>query len=312
MPFLILTILISLNSWAGNLSESECTEIRIDTSNMPKNNNQADLEWCFAFSTSDLLSFKEKIKLSAYDIAINYHINRHYDSRISNVASRPGRPVEAMDLAITKTEGLCLEDEVDFTNGDWIKLGHIFQAIVTPTKNMSDIICDKGINETKLNVSCSDSLNNLDTLVPEKRAEAFLNLQCRNRYKVKNKYKAQFMGTNDLVTSEMILAKADEVLSKGDPLTMVYSSEMLLEGVNYKGTPNHASTIIGRKFNPTNGQCEYLIKNTWGSDSCETKSTKTIKCDQGNYWVPRTTLNNNTNYISWLSEVNTSTASINK
>lgn len=313
MSFLILSILISFNSWADfNLSEADCTEIKIDTSNMPKNNNQADLQWCFAFSTSDLLSFKEKIKFSAFDIAINYHNKRHYDSKILNLASRPGRPVEAMDLAITKSDGLCLEDEVNFTNGDWLKLGQVFQDLVTPTKNISEILCDKKLDEHKLNLSCSDSFNSLDNLMPEKRAEAFLNLQCKSRYKVKQKYNAEFMGTNDSVTPEMIIEKADEVLTTGNPLTLVYSSELLLKGVNYKGIPDHASTIVGRKYNPTSGQCEYLVKNTWGSNSCDTKSEPSIKCEQGNYWVPRTALRNNTNYISWLSEVNTTTVFINK
>jgi hypothetical protein len=285
-----------------NLDANDCSEYKIDTSNMPHNNNQADLQWCFAFSSSDLISFKEKTRLSAYDIAINYHNNRSYDLKISDFTLRPGRPVEALELTIMKENGICLEDEVNYTNGDWAKMSHMIQSLNSPEKKLSEIFCQNKINDPETHINCLKNLDVLDLLPVEKRAAAFLDIQCQNRFKLKNKYTAHLMGTNDTVTPEKILEKTDYLLSIGEPLTMVYSAEMLSSGVNFKGTPNHASTVIGRKFNQSTGQCEYLIRNTWGTSSCENKSTKSIRCENGNYWVPRTTLKNNTNYISWLSD----------
>ncbi|MBC7714327.1 MAG: hypothetical protein H7177_13365, partial [Rhizobacter sp.] len=75
---------------------------------------------------------------------------------------------------------------------------------------------------------------------------------------------------------------------------------LLSSGVNFHGKPDHESTLIGRKFNPESGQCEYLIKNSWGGGDCQ--QTSSIKCEDGNFWVPRTALKNNIDSATWLKE----------
>ncbi len=59
----------------------------------------------------------------------------------------------------------------------------------------------------------------------------------------------------------------------------------------------HASSIIGRRSN--RGQCQYLIKNSWGS-SCSGYDPRT-ECEGGKLWVDARALINNVIFVQGLS-----------
>lgn len=288
------------NDTSFNLDQKDCTEYKVDTSNFPLNDNQGNLEWCFAYSSAHLLSHEEQVKLSAYDLAVTFHNSKNLPDTV-NFTVTPGSPIETLNLAIKKTNGVCLEEEVNYTQGDWATLSSMVKNLHDANKKLISIFCENKFNEQETLTNFeADVLRVLDQLSPTKRADAFLNIQCKKRHTFSKNYTAHRMYAPD-TKPEKIIEKVDELLSKGKPLTIVYSAELLSSGINFKGKPNHASTIIGREFNPLNGQCEYLIKNTWGKSSCENTSTPSIRCVDGNYWVPRTALKNNSNFISWLT-----------
>jgi hypothetical protein len=97
-----------------------------------------------------------------------------------------------------------------------------------------------------------------------------------------------------------------------------YDARFLVEGANAKGgntsqTENrkkpgdeefqaaasrHASTIVGRRWNKDSNSCEYLIRNSWGTD-CGRYNPK-LDCEGGNLWVPKQTLLEKTDTVLQL------------
>jgi C1A family cysteine protease len=279
-----------------NLSSDKCTDIKIDTAHMPKNNNQLDLSWCFAFSATDLVSFKEEKRFSAYDAALLYHSDAR--NMVENKKNKPtdytdegGYTRLSLELMLNSGKGLCLEEDTNFTGGDWVKLSNLIQNLARPGKTLKTIICENqfGEREALKNLS-EDMINVLDKLSAEKRAAALLDIKCKNRHEIKKKLSVELSSKFQGVSQDSIILKIDEVLETNNPLSIVYFSDLLGKGVNSIGSPDHASTLIGRRFNSTSGQCEYLIKNSWG-DGCS--AAKSIGCENGNYWVSRTALRNN-------------------
>ncbi|MDO9182937.1 MAG: hypothetical protein Q7U04_11045 [Bacteriovorax sp.] len=288
-----------------NLKEENCSEFKIDTSNMPDNNNQKSLEWCFAYSAVDLISFAEKKKFSIYDLALLYHNQNQVQSKTKQLVDytkEGGNASVMLKNIFASPKGLCLENEVNFTGGDWEKLSETFLKLTSPDKKLEQIICENQFNEKEIFSNLSaDIIKALDKLSAEKRAAALLDIKCQNRQKLSKKYKINESANYNGSTNKTIIEKIDEVLAAGIPLNISYAGELLLSGVNFVGEPDHASTVIGRKFNKASGQCEYLIKNSWGA-VVDCQSTSSIKCENGNYWVPRTALKNNIRRATWLTD----------
>ncbi len=82
----------------------------------------------------------------------------------------------------------------------------------------------------------------------------------------------------------MLLPEIDEQLDKGNILQATYQVHMLLQDKDkkdYPGNPEHASTIVARKF--SNGSCQYLVRNNWGK-SCDYYNPA-LECENGSIWV---------------------------
>lgn len=288
---------------SANLDKQQCREISIDTTNMPDNRHQGDLNWCFAFTAADLFSFHEKKKLSAYDIALQYHNNdiirqTALEKNINDFSQVGGWPVYAL-IASVKGKGACLEEETNYMGEDWEKLSNFFKSLVNPEKELVSILCENKLTQVQPFVSISpDIMNILNKLSGDKKAAALLDVTCKRHLPVNN-YGLYSLNTEKSDKTQ-IMKTLDALLRKGLPASVGYSSEVLNNGVNFVGkSATHASTIIGRKFNESTGQCEYLIRNSWGSeDVCQ--RTSSIRCDKGNYWIPRTALKNNIEEVMWM------------
>jgi len=80
-----------------------------------------------------------------------------------------------------------------------------------------------------------------------------------------------------------IFPNIDEQLTKGNILGLHYKAQMLY---NFKGNAmvgNHASSIVGRRFNPKTMSCEYLLRNSWGK-SCGMYDEH-YECKDGHVWI---------------------------
>ena len=76
----------------------------------------------------------------------------------------------------------------------------------------------------------------------------------------------------------------DRELTKGNIVGMNYDANVLVDYTKRDALKIHASTLVGRKFNPETMSCEYLLRNSWGN-SCDTYD-KRFKCSNGHIWIP--------------------------
>ncbi len=52
----------------------------------------------------------------------------------------------------------------------------------------------------------------------------------------------------------------------------------------------HEAVIVGRQWNGALGECEYLVRNSWGSNCTGYDAIYKEKCDAGSVWVPKSLL----------------------
>lgn len=295
--FLILFILLSSSAYALD----NCSPVSIDTKFMPKNNNQGDLNWCFAWASTDLISYYEQEQLSAYDFASQYlyKLSKYSDSNeVKNLTSVGGDVSQALILVLKSKRGLCLEKDTDYADGDWEKVSKMLIELGDPDTKIKTVICEKGYQKSEpFNDMSKTVVKILDQLSSNRKLSALMDVSCIQRYKFKNKYGVGSVKIEN-ASPAYIMKKLDALLDSNTPATANYDSNMIVNGPDYKKvTIDHASTVIGRRFNPETKQCEYLLKNSWG-DGCPRKET--FKCSDGNYWIPADTLKNNIGDLNWL------------
>jgi hypothetical protein len=300
---LIFLSLLSFNVLGLEFSCGE--EISIDTKNMPQNNQQKDLSWCFAWTTTDLLSFYEKLPLSSYDLALQYHNHDDIRSDDSNKNTydftlKGGNEFLALVVALQSKKGLCTEAQTNFKNNNWDELSDFIKLLSSPKRNLLDTICSEKIRQQEpFNQLSDEVILILNKLSKDKKVAALLDVSCGQRHQFKNKY-AIGKRLAENYPPEKIIEKLDQLLESGEPASVAYDADFIFMGKNHKRiNSNHSSTIIGRRTNKKTGECEYLIKNSWG-DKCPKKAKMECVPQKGNYWVPRNVFINNVYDINWL------------
>ena len=88
----------------------------------------------------------------------------------------------------------------------------------------------------------------------------------------------------------------DRELEQGDIATVGYSSSVLRQPwLPPRG--QHVSSLVGRRFNPATGNCEYLIKNSYGPNCNYHES---LTCEEGMIWLPEERLARSVYEATWL------------
>jgi hypothetical protein len=292
-----------------NLPESQCSESMIDTSNMPKNNNQTDFRWCYIWSATNLLSFNEEIPLSVYDMASQHLLTT--DERSVLLKKNPkldfsqeaGIPDDVLLNVLKNKKGVCTEKETTLVENDWTKNNEIIKEFIAPQGVFMDTVCKYDL--LNLNSISNLSLNikkAINQLTSDKKLAVFLDFVCKDRHQLKHEYDNHYfeVGVEDTTPDKVMALIDDTLVNSHQPLAIGYASDIIYKGHNYKGKPDHESTLIGRRFNKSSGQCEYLIRNSYGDD-CSLVAPS-LECDKGNFWVSRTLLQKNIEDIQWLTK----------
>ncbi len=298
MKFLALIFILTLSSLHA---EDNCGTASVNTENMPKNNDQSNLAWCFAWSAADLISFYEARAFSSYDIALKYH-NRYPNNDPDVKLTELGGSIDSTLVMLQNTPSLCLEKDTNYTDGNWGELSDLIQSFDDDNLDLSQIICSKKLQSLDAikNLS-SDILKIIQALPRNNRLAAIVEMSCGNRQKIKDQYsvssrKAAYDGPDKLMN------QLDEILSKNEPVSIGYDIDQILKQPEDESAPYpHASTVIGRRLNPKSKQCEYLIKNSWGN-SCPKKSK--VECMDGNLWVAKEVLKNSLSEVSFMIKNN--------
>lgn len=85
--------------------------------------------------------------------------------------------------------------------------------------------------------------------------------------------------------TKQLQAAADKLLSRKKPFMIGYEPCNIMN-TELGAPPNcmgHASSVVGRRWNAEKKTCEYLVRNSWGTDCSQYR--KDIDCDRGNFWL---------------------------
>ena len=255
------------------------------------NRDQDSLGWCHAFTAADIFSYKLKQRISASDIALTYNSGALNDyQRIygkSESAFDGGMLEPAMNKSLEK--GLCLEkdfpsedninsqfktnlDLIDrLRRGEAPAMALECQEVRTAAKKLFPNLNISDIRKISLATTTKDMVRRMN------------NATCKNRIKAPIAIVSQVSYDKD-----QLFKTIDENLDQRNPLGMAYNADVLYNKATASSEANHASIIAGRNFNEKTGQCEYLVRNSWGAGCAQYDPT--LKCKQGNIWVPKADL----------------------
>ena len=123
-------------------------------------------------------------------------------------------------------------------------------------------------------------------------AEYLYDLECKQ--KSFNGYKVQPIDQNfPRYSKENIVKNINNLLNKGEIVGFGYNYGVLNQDDKSGG---HGSLIVGRRLNPNSGDCEYLVRNSWGKD-CQQNEGIGLSCHKncdgdgnncrfsGHFWV---------------------------
>ena len=107
--------------------------------------------------------------------------------------------------------------------------------------------------------------------------------------------------------SNNIMETIDQAFDEGKPIGIAVDAGMFNETTMIDGdySGNHAVTLIDRRWNETEGTCQYLIRNSWGDDWGVTDGVMGIQNEtqtpNGNVWIDESVLYSNSGTVSYLS-----------
>lgn len=269
---------------------------------LPPQRNQGSLSWCYAHVMADLLSFKFGRTVSAGALAHMYYAETAQSSSASEakLSRSPKVILEQGSLegaleASWKNGGFCTELDQrseDFSSGPEFEsyvstLHQIIEihdriAQTDPAKNTQSTLCESEraaldrIFPALSAVPMKTVLNAIQLNQGEELLAALSKLSCPNKIKPTQKPVLQRYRSD-------ILVRLNQFLDERKPSAIHYDSTTLHDPKGHPGLANHISLVVGRKWNPQNQTCEFLIRNSYGT-ACN--YSPYFRCERGNIWVP--------------------------
>lgn len=269
-----------------NKYKNSCSTV--DNRNTPcgkllgKPRDQADLSWCFAFTTADLYSCKIGKKVSAADVA--FQVNHgHLDEK--DIFSKGTTTIAAIDKM--KEVGVCLESD----QPSELKTMSLLEAYQKIRKEN-----ERSQREGQRPLICSPEQSAFPAIeftefgriveATEKNLLEKLNsMACSKRYVVGTDTANQVVKKNPAD----FLKRMNSLIDSKKPFHISYEQALLYDGPviqkeNKETAYNHSSIIMGRRFNKEKNVCEFLIRNSYGSEQSDYMNVDHTQ-EEGHQWV---------------------------
>ena len=273
--------------------------------NLPDRRHQDSTGWCYAFVAADLVSFEVSRNVSPAWLArqyLNYGSPNHLLGDLSPLAqSQPlggGFTQEAIELT-RANDGFCVEEE--FPSEDYSQsLSHSLLVQIeeddlgTPSKRAEDLLCLDTARiaplynqipiQNLLSLVRSNDFRLILNNLANSQCTTIVNLPSETRVTRVIRVKQTPYDTQD---NDEFINSMDNVLSSNKPLSISIDSAAFTPNPRNsirRGNATHQVIAMGRRFNQSSGQCEYLIRNSEGN--CESYN-QNFECNNGHFWMSR-------------------------
>jgi hypothetical protein len=263
-----------------------------------KMRNQGDISWCYAHAASDYLQFQFKVEdqISAADVAIRYNLRpwpRLARWLTGNTVPQTGFIRNSIIDAVN--EGYCPESV--FPSESWTRVD---QAGVATQVNLKAAIEDlfrlqenihHGIfkNASELPYSYVFKTVSKETLFDILNHSTSKQMLNELRITACEKDRKPFNGSINQIGMHFrgrnVFNRINDQLDSKQALTIDFFYGVLNNATHFKRGLGelHTTLLYGRRFDETTSECQYLIKNSYGSDCTEYDSRHT--CEGGYVWM---------------------------
>lgn len=290
--------------------KENCSPIDLRNSTLGDVRNQKNISWCYSFTGADMLAhaFDESEKISAADMAISYNesqvgIFSHWLSvnilnRNNPEYTRTPHQTGFNKLSLMKTlgEGWCPENV--FPSEAWTKVTRDQDG-----ETEENVTLDVAMHEISAlhDIRQSLNLNNLPFYYRFKHVDAAKFLELLQVKRVNEFYfglrkitckddRHEFTSipkVKMVIKNPKIFRRVSEQLESGQMVGLDYTSKVFAEpgrrGLSFANL--HTSGLVGRRWNTTKKTCEYLVRNSYGSDCENGRYHQSLECENGNIWL---------------------------
>jgi hypothetical protein len=284
------------------LDQKSCSPIDHRGPKMGETRNQGSIGWCFAYASADLISHELGQRVSARDVAQQFHSIEGFDD--AKAFTKGGFLDKAINTSLKN--GVCTE--ADFpsdneryysANSKTIMLKEVFVELEKlkdsyqnretkgtakkyvpfiyhglvdfvysdETEVKESPLCDSYylINKIFPNTSLDTVKEIIRTSSYEDYVKILFKSQCPKEKKITSnlRVKTKQFGRDAGIDQQLKSLEDIDNILKDRPVAIGYDGKMIMQKDNVFKKVSHASTIVGRKRN-ANGNCQYLVRNTWG------------------------------------------------
>lgn len=275
------------------ISREKC-EAEVDwTQKLPEQHSQTDTGWCYAFASSDLLSFLSGTTASAADLVLQHRKiraeeeKRRYNKSAALFGKEPlkddeelrieylfagGEPQKVINSALQN--GFCREEdfrsEAINLNGEVVAMGTLIKWMNSLGEDYRKGVITEATLRSKLDTMEFKKIfpnANLDMVLPKinKNTDLFMALgqnTCDRSQLPTNSIVVKKLDVSYTYTSDYLM-KLYDVLNEGPAVISI--NDGFLYGKNQWGrkrTINHAVVVSGKRWNEETGHCEFKIRNS--------------------------------------------------
>ncbi|WP_142701953.1 hypothetical protein [Bdellovibrio sp. ZAP7] len=296
-----LTEMKSKSDQSFATESKSCTAIDLRDKTGPVRNQGTD-GWCYAFTVANMVSWKSGKEISAAGVAFGYTDNGYHDlyrmiGMTQDQITNQGFTTAA--FRASKPGGFCLESELPSEG---------FNGINT---NVPLAFLDKlGKKAVGGKISEEEFIKVAKTMFPNLSKEQFSEIikksskstyfntlvrkSCEHRVSADGMEMSFFTNFN----SEKFGKQIEKHLEQGTPVEIGYNADFFAHPYSPSGNAYHSSLLVGRRMNTKTGQCEYLLKNTYGT-TWKPAAAEFDSAD-GYAWVPKSRMIEATRNASYV------------
>jgi len=306
---LALSSMTRLGMMSQERRKRSCTPVDLRSNPVLKETrNQDTVGWCYAFTAADLISYKLGTEVSSVDAANGF--SSLWTTKVAYAFGGKGGIV-SMALYEMMKNGVCKESDMPIDAASSLFPDSLSKEMEDSLlANCTSCLEEEGWRQIFPNVETKDIMAVLKSayrynppmlsapgmylMVPDpsmyysfdfqKALSDLVRKSCENRIKIDPAYWVETMDSRDERYDSELFETLDKNLNGGNLVGISYHAGVLTKLVkDPKGEDSHASSIVGRRFDEATGQCQYLIRNSWGTGCKQYYQEK--MCENGNIWL---------------------------